>query len=342
VTSDGRFAVSASHDSTLGVWDLSAIKARRESPDQTRERHTRAVVDVAMIPDRRMAISASRDGALAVWDLSSGSVIQALDGHSEKVTGVAASTGGRIVVSVSADDTLKVWDLSTGRIVQALDLGHRRILAMTRVAVTHDAQLVVCAAHDAASGKCTISAWDLTTNHERPTLQCPSRAVFDIAILSNGRQAILASGRPDVSIELLDLSTGEIAGVLRGHTSTVLAVAAAQAAPLVASASADGTVKVWDLSVGEAIHTLQGHSQQVNSVALTPDGRLAVSASHDRTLKVWDLRAGRPIATLETNAPLWRCAITSDGRTILARDDAGSVHILDWISTTEAFGGGGL
>jgi WD40 repeat protein len=96
------------------------------------------------------------------------------------------------------------------------------------------------------------------------------------------------------------------------------------------SASFDNTLKMWDLDKGQALRTLKGHTSHVYGVAVTWDGRFAVSASEDNTLKVWNLRTGQSLATLEAHAPLHCCAVTTDGKTILAGDRAGALHILDW------------
>ena len=80
---------------------------------------------------------------------------------------------------------------------------------------------------------------------------------------------------------------------------------------------------VWDLGTGQAVRTLNGHTNEVNAVAVTMNGRFAISASRDSTVKVWDLDPGNP-------RPLWCCSITPDGKTILAGDEAGALHILDW------------
>ena len=79
------------------------------------------------------------------------------------------------------------------------------------------------------------------------------------------------------------------------------------------------------------VRTLEGHPHSVNGVAVTPDGRFAVSASHDKTLKVWELSTGQTVLTLGTHVPFHCCAITSKGKTFLAGDAAGGVHILDWL-----------
>jgi WD40 repeat protein len=54
VTPDGRFAVSASEDKTLKVWDLGTGQAVR-----TLEGHTSSVLGVTVTPDGRFAVSAS-------------------------------------------------------------------------------------------------------------------------------------------------------------------------------------------------------------------------------------------------------------------------------------------
>jgi WD40 repeat protein len=91
-----------------------------------------------------------------------------------------------------------------------------------------------------------------------------------------------------------------------------------------------GTLRVWDLGTGQVVRTLEGHHDRVYHVAVTPDGRLVVSASLDNTLKVWDLETGRCLTTLEARAPLWCCATTPNGKTLLAGDEAGALHLLDW------------
>jgi WD40 repeat protein len=70
----------------------------------------------------------------------------------------------------------------------------------------------------------------------------------------------------------------------------------------------------------------------VIGVSVTSDGRFAVSASHDKTLRVWDLVTGSLLVVLEAQAPLLCCAVTPSGRTFLAGDQLGGLHILGWIT----------
>ena len=76
------------------------------------------------------------------------------------------------------------------------------------------------------------------------------------------------------------------------------------------------------------IRTLEGHAGGVYAVALTADGRPAVSASGDRTLKVWDLESGTTICSFTGESSMLSCAVSSDGRTIVAGEASGRVHFL--------------
>jgi WD40 repeat protein len=68
------------------------------------------------------------------------------------------------------------------------------------------------------------------------------------------------------------------------------------------------------------LSTLRGHESWAAGVALTPDGQGAVSSGRDGTLRGWDLRTGREewvARVADTDADLWRVALTPDGRRAL-------------------------
>ena len=67
LSSDGRRAVSGSHDRTLRVWDLKSGQTLR-----TLQGHTHFVNAVALSSDGRRAVSGSDDRTLRVWDLKDG------------------------------------------------------------------------------------------------------------------------------------------------------------------------------------------------------------------------------------------------------------------------------
>ncbi len=70
-------------------------------------------------------------------------------------------------------------------------------------------------------------------------------------------------------------------------------------------------------------------------VAITPDGRRAVSASNDNTLRIWDLESGKELALLTADGTTTSCAVSLDGRTIVAGDGTGRVHFLRLVEADE-------
>ncbi len=281
VTPDGQWAVSASDDRTLKVWDLERGKELH-----TLMGHTRAVIVVAVTLDKRRAVSSSYK-TIKVWDLERGEELRTLTGHTRGINAVAVTPDGRRVISASEDRTLKVWDLERGEELRTLT-GHSR--GVMAVAVTSDGQRVV-----SASGDKMLKVWDLERGEELRTLTGHRRGIMAMAMTPDGRQAVSAA---DFTLKVWDLERGEELRTLTGHTNLVMAVAVTPDGRQAVSASINGALKVWDLKRGEELRTLTGHTDWVMAVAVTPDGRRAVSVSRDRTLKMWDLERGEEPNTL--------------------------------------------
>jgi len=121
---------------------------------------------------------------------------------------------------------------------------------------------------------------------------------------------------------------GPLIRTLEGHTDFVNTVAVTRDGSRAISASDDNTLKVWDLETGEHIRTLEGHTDWVSAVAVTRDGSRAISASGDYTLKVWDLETGEVLGIFNGESALYACAVSPDGKNIVAGDASGRVHFL--------------
>ena len=128
---------------------------------------------------------------------------------------------------------------------------------------------------------------------------------------------------------------GPLIRIFEGHNGAVLGVAITPDGRRVVSASGDSTLRVWDLESGQSLRTIQDHSDGVNGVAITPDGRRTVSASDDNTLRVWDLESGRELALHAADGPPDCCAVSLDGRTIVAGESSGRVHLLILVEADE-------
>ncbi len=280
--------------------------------------HAGSVNAVAVTPDGQRAVSASEDHTLKVWDLESGLELRTLTGHSREVYAVAVTDGGQRAVSASDDKTLKVWDVASGRELRTL-IGHAG--PVWAAAVTPDGQRAV-----SASGDKTLKVWELGSGIELHTLTGHAHRVNAVTLTPDGERVVSASG--DRTLKVWEVASGREFRTLTGHLSWVRAVAVTPDGQRAVSASGDQTLKVWELASGRELRTLTGHSRGVYAVAVMSDGQRAVSASYDKTLKVWELASGRELATFEADASLDCCAVSPDGKTILAGDARGVIHCL--------------
>jgi WD40 repeat protein len=108
ISPDGRFAVSASLDRTLRVWDLPFGKEVSVLAG-----HTDAVTGCAFLDGGRRVVSQSQDGTLRLWD-SLGRERTVLQGHTDWVNAFAVDEERGILYSCSEDFTVRAWDLGTG------------------------------------------------------------------------------------------------------------------------------------------------------------------------------------------------------------------------------------
>jgi serine/threonine protein kinase len=92
---------------------------------------------------------------------------------------------------------------------------------------------------------------------------------------------------PDASTQTSPLPQWRCYSTLKGHLSSVNAVAFRPTGPQLASASADRTIALWDIEGEKRLDTLTEHRSVVAALAYTPDGELLVSGSWDYTLRLW-------------------------------------------------------
>jgi WD40 repeat protein len=316
LTPDGKQAVSASHDSTLKVWDIGTGTLIR-----TLEGHTDCVTDcvknwvtrwvtaVCLTLDGKQVVSASNDSTLKVWDIGTGTLIRTLEGYTDAVRAVCLTPDGKQVVSASEDNTLKVWDIGTGTLIRTLE-GHTDWV--NAVCLTPDGKQVVSASDDK-----TLKVWDIGTGTLIRTLEGHTEGVNAVCLTPDGKQAVSAS--EDNTLKVWDIGTGTLIRTLEGHTEGVNAVCLTPDGKQAVSASYDSTLKVWDIGTGTLIKTLEAHTASVNSVCLTPDGNQVVSASTDHTLKVWDISIGTLIRRLEAHtASVNSVCLTPNGEQVVS------------------------
>lgn len=170
VTKNGRYAVTASDDTTLRLWDYRSGRCIR-----TFEGHSNCVYAVAVSSDSRFAISAGWDATLRLWDLETG---KCLDVYPDQysIQTVAISPDGSFAVAGGSGGKLVRCDLR-----QTTERGSKEVISCPKckapLSVTRDR-------FGAADLSAVTAAFGLTTVR----LRCPKCSTVLDATLGVGKQ----------------------------------------------------------------------------------------------------------------------------------------------------------
>ena len=278
VSPDGKFIISAHHDCTIRVWEVSSGRLIHELKG-----HTEPVTSVSVSPDCKYIVSAagffkSKDYTIRVWKFSTGELINTIDNRGWSVYHAAFSPNGNQIISASENCTVSIWEGIRSLFPRVM---HAHTWPVNMAVFNPDCKQIISAAADN-----TIRIWDVITGKVLHTLMEHMGNVNSVSYRSDGKYFVSASD--DKTVRVWDSQTGDLLHTLEGHTDKVKSAVFSPNGRFVVSASADNTIRIWDIATGLSIKTLTGHSEIVNSVCFSYDGKTFVTASDDSCIRVWD------------------------------------------------------
>merc|ERR1719353_2675898 len=196
LSSDGQFALSASWDKTMRLWDLnSGISAR------TFQGHTKDVFSVAFSGDNRQIVSGSRDKTIKLWNtLAECKYTIVEDMHTDWVSKVKFSPSAKmpLIVSSGWDKLVKVWNLNNCKLRTNL-AGHTGVVYT--VAISPDGSLCASGGKDGI-----VMLWDVNDGKHLYSLDAGS-TVNSLAFSPKNYWLVAAT---DVAIKIWDLENKNI------------------------------------------------------------------------------------------------------------------------------------
>ncbi|KAG0313902.1 hypothetical protein BGZ97_009781 [Linnemannia gamsii] len=132
------------------------------------------------------------------------------------------------------------------------------------------------------------------------------------------------------SVQVLNILTGQVRFVLRGHQHVVVRITYSPDGSQLATGCIDATVRIWSTADGDTLHVLSGHAGPVWGVAYSPTGLQLVSGGEDKTVRTWDVQTGKPLKVLEAHlGPVQSVAYSPDGYQIASGSDDKTVRLWD-------------
>jgi WD40 repeat protein len=264
VTPEGKRMMSASTDSTIKVWDLEAVKAKKLF---TWNGRTSQINTITVTPDGKQAISGSEDGTIKVWDLVSGKILNTFTDSTEfrnSVHDVVVTPDGKQVIAGLRESNIKAWDLKTGKNLNTFK-GHSRYV--NAIAVTPDGKQVISGSADK-----TVKVWNLETGEEVFTFTGHADHVLSVKVTADGKHIISSSLNQAI---VWSLETKEIISTQNGWTGWIKKQAVTLDKKWLISV-VYGTLEILDFASRRLIASFTGDSQ-LNCCAVAPDGLTIVA-----------------------------------------------------------------
>ena len=279
---DGKFALIASADRSVRLWD---VEAKRDGKRLIG--HTATVWAAAFSPDNTKAISGSIDGTARIWDLANGQELFKLDGHDALVSAVAFGTDGTKAITGSFDGSVVWWNAVTGKEIRRLDGEAKAIFAIAM----HPKEKLAAIAADRQ-----IIVWNFATGEVASKWEAHKGAVSSVAYSDDGLSLI--TGGDDGLVKIWDAKSGKVSVELAGHVGSIRTAALKPDGKWAVTASADGSVKLWDVAAKKDVATFRKHGLPVVGAALLPSGTRTLSIDKDLNALIWDVgkfvNAGTP------------------------------------------------
>jgi WD40 repeat protein/serine/threonine protein kinase/DNA-binding XRE family transcriptional regulator len=334
ITPNGRYAVSASRDKTLRLWELDQGHVIRQFP-APRE----LAFEVDLSPDGRTALSGSLDGTVTLWDVETGKMIRQFT-DDQPVMAVTYSPDGKTALIGTGyrfaqkleQGHIILWDVETGEEIRRFE---GQPYVVFDVEFSPDGKRAVSAGNGAM-----VILWDVETGQEIRRFDdyfvdspYPGESFWDVKFTPDG--STILAGYGFGPIVLWDVETSEEIGQLVGHVdSGATGINITADGQRVISGGWDTQAILWDMQTGDIIRRFTDHVGAVGEIEFTPDERLMLGGSADGTNSLWDVETGEVIRRYG-NGFVIKPVFNADGNQALVGFHDGAVELWRMDTTLE-------
>ncbi|KAB8234827.1 WD40-repeat-containing domain protein [Aspergillus alliaceus] len=148
---------------------------------------------------------------------------------------------------------------------------------------------------------------------------------------------LVTAGR-DHSVIIYDTNTFAVLHKLMEHDEGVAHACWSPDDTKIITCSQDKKARVWSVDTGRCLLTINHHRQPVTAAAWAADGESFVTASLDNSSQLchWSMR-GHALHMWQGGFRVQDCAITPDGRRLIAADVEEKIHVYNFLTHEEEY-----
>lgn len=255
---DSRRAVLSNSKGTVVIWDLQENRGLNTIQIETGKDSYLGRLNIAFLLDPNLIVASydifheNRIVNLCIWNIQTGECLhREQNAHSEEIFSLKVSQDGSRVITASRDNTAKLWLLKDG----CRDM------------------------------EC-IFTYDRDPENLQENLPNNEREFIGYADIDSVNE-ILLTGNRDASIDLCDISSGEVKRTLYGHTEHVNAVHWMPGSSFAVS-NTSREFKIWDIEAGVCLLTIGGEWNH-NASSYSPASNKIAFVTPSHAVEIWDL-----------------------------------------------------
>ena len=287
---DGRALVSGSDDGRIRFWLTAPTEDQRSTVLTAGEA-------MSFSGDSRQLAVCNANSSVDYWDVRSRKVVGSFKLPVNVGQGgiLAASIDGGLVAHVSTEGTVRVWQRANGE--QIADLSLQPAPKWPFLVFSPDCRFLVigCDTCSRGDGGWTV-VWDFRHGERRSLARAD---VYRPSFSRDGK--ILATGC-GTDVQLWSIPDLRPMATLKGHKSSINALAFSPDGALVASIGRDSEIRLWEVSTGRLrlLFSTKAANNGLRDWAFSSDGRTL--ASGGGAPELWNVASGRLVLPLGTRA----------------------------------------
>ena len=303
-----QMVCSASHDTTLSLWDT-----KQGIRTATLRGHSRGVHGCAADKSGRNVVSVSWDTLIKVWEGKSGKLVSTLKTqgqHNTPINCISFHPEGQLVVVGSWDTTLRIWDTFNQKRLKVLK-GHRSSIQACSYAPS--GRHIVSAALDGE-----VKVWSTRSRTAVGTITGHHSPVNGISFTPNGQ--FLATASSDKVVKVWSGGLGQpISSIGSGDLGFVHQVVLDHVTQALSVGYHDGHIRQFNMQTGAELLATKPHPSPV--VGLAHHSNLHMAAFADGHIAVCDLSSPSRSISLQGHATPITCAVWGKSGMASASED---------------------